>query len=155
VFKYRLAEILLKLVLNTNHVINQLINQSKIVCCVFFWFICCCGKQSNISIESENTLLPDLNIFINKMNKRQVRIRCTYLIDSWCIMYFTSSERRTVQTPEKHLHPTMTATSVAICPPQPVDSLYERLYFTAQKLGSMYIRVFNQEFSYYQYYSFG
>jgi hypothetical protein len=67
VFKYRLAEILLKLALNTNQVINQLINQSKIVCCVFFWFICCCGKQSDISIESENTLLPDLNIFINKM----------------------------------------------------------------------------------------
>ena len=51
--------------LDTNHVINQ----SKIACCVcfFLFIICCCWKQSDISIESENTLLHDLNIFINKM----------------------------------------------------------------------------------------
>ena len=38
----------------------------------------------------------------------------------------------------------MTANYVAICPPQPVDSLYERLYFTTKKLGSIYIHVFNE-----------
>jgi hypothetical protein len=38
----------------------------------------------------------------------------------------------------------MTAHCVAICPPQPMDSLYERLYFTAKKLGSIYIHVFNE-----------
>ena len=63
VFKYRLAEILLKLALNTNHAINQLINQSTIACCVF----------SDVSIESENALLHDLNIFINKMKTNVIK----------------------------------------------------------------------------------
>jgi hypothetical protein len=30
-------------------------------------YISCCGKQSDSSIECENTLLHELNIFINKM----------------------------------------------------------------------------------------
>jgi len=66
-FKYRLAEILLKLVLNTNHAINQInptkqinqsINQSNNAYCGFF-FNCCWRAQSDISNESENTLLQD------------------------------------------------------------------------------------------------
>jgi hypothetical protein len=39
-------------------------------------------------------------------------------------LYFTSSELRTPQTLDTNLHSTMTANSVAMRHPQPVDSPY-------------------------------
>ena len=59
VFKYRLAEILLKLALNTNHAINQSINQSIKDCllCVFFFLLFVVVENSQISLLSLKTRL--------------------------------------------------------------------------------------------------
>jgi hypothetical protein len=51
---------------------------------------------------------------------------------------------RTVQTSDIHLHTIMTANCVAMRHVQPVESLYERLYFTAKKLGQIYIYKFKK-----------
>ena len=46
------------------------------------------------------------------------------------------------------LYPTLTANYVAMRPPQPVNSLYERLYFTGKKLCPISIHVFKEIRSY-------
>ena len=76
-------------------------------------------------------------------HQRSFHVRCTELIDNCCVLYFTSSELRTDQVLDTHLHPT-TRQIVVIRRPQPVDSLFERLYFTEKKLGSIYIHVFKE-----------
>ena len=53
-----------------------------------------------------------------------------------------------VQTSDTHLHTIMTPNCVAMRHVQPVESLYERLYFTAKKLGQIYIYEFKKFRSY-------
>ena len=100
-------------------------------------------------------------------HKRPVRIRCTQLIDSCCMLYFTSSELRTLQTSYTHLHPILTANCMAMRPPQPATRdctsskeirfyLYTRvqrnqvlfIYTCSKKLGPIYIHMFKEIRSY-------
>ena len=75
---------------------------------------------------------------------RQVRIRSAQLIDSCCILYFSSRELRTLQASGTHLHPIFTANFVAMRPPQPAT----RDCTSSKKLGSIYIHVFKEIGSY-------
>ena len=96
-------------------------------------------------------------------HKRPVRMRCTQLIDSCCMLYFIRSELRTLQTSDTHLHPILTANCVSMRPPQPATRdcmsskknrfyLYTRvkrnqvqfIYTYSKKLGPIQMHVFKE-----------